>query len=268
MLTNKQLFLSIIVALIIIACADSSDPIRKETQGWTAEQIYNGAETAVNKGEYARAIKLYNVLEYRYAGSNYAPTGLLHLSYAYYQNDQIEQALNILNRFMQIYPTHPNMDYALYLEGFINYRNDNGLLSKYTKQDLSERDNKVIYAAYNAFNKLVTNYPNSRYSFDARDKMNRLIAALARAELYKASYYMTIKAYLAAISRANNIIVNYPNSDLVEEALAIQSEAYHNIGEESISTSLNKVLAINFPHSIYLNKSWHNQGIAWYAIWH
>jgi len=261
------MFILGILTFFLISCSDSEDPIRAETKGWSVQKLYSEASTALEKKSYSRAIKLYQVLESTYPYGVYSQQGMLDLAYAYYQNDQPELALPTIDQFMDTYPTNSNMDYALYLKGYINYKNDNGLLSRFTGQDLSERDPKSLQEAYKSFNQLVTAYPNSKFTPDARDRMNRLITALARGEIYRARYYMGVKAYLAAIGRSQNVITNYPNTPFVEEALAIQVIAYANLGQMYLSQETKKVLALNFPNSTYLKQPWTYQDIAWYAFW-
>jgi outer membrane protein assembly factor BamD len=175
--------------------------------------------------------------------------------------------LAMLDQFMVTYPVSKQMDYALYLKGYIYYKNDNGLLSRFTHQDLSERDPKGLKEAYKAFYELVTKYPNSKFKVDAEDKLNKLVTALARGEVYKARYYMNIKAYMAAINRAQVVIENYSHTTFVEEALAIQISAYKRLGQVTLSEQTFKVLKLNFPKSIYLAKPWEYQDMAWYAFW-
>lgn len=263
----KKALILVILSLFIAACSDSDDPVKEETRGWSVQKLYAAASAALAKKNYDRAIKLYSVLESTYPYGVYAQQGLLDIAYAYYQNDKPEEALPMIDEFIKTYPTNTNMDYALYLKGYINYKNDNGLLSGITGQDLAERDPKGAKEAFKAFTKLVKNYPNSRFTPDAKEKINSLVNALARGELYRSRYYMSIKAYLAAIGRSQNVISNYPNTPQVEEALAIQVQAYKNLGQVMLSDSVNKVLAINFPNSEYLKNAWENDDIAWFAFW-
>ncbi len=256
-----------ILSLFIAACSDSDDPIKEETRGWSVQQLYASASAALAKKSYDRAIKLYSALESTYPYGVYAQQGLLDIAYAYYQNDQPELALPMIDEFIKTYPTNTNMDYALYLKGYINYKNDNGLLSGFTGQDLAERDTKGAEVAFAAFTQLVNNYPNSRFTPDAKDKINRLVNALARGELYKARFYMSINAYLAAIGRSQNVITHYPNTPQVEEALAIQVTAYKKLGQDNLSNSVQKVLLLNFPKSDYTNHEWVYGDIPWYAFW-
>jgi outer membrane protein assembly factor BamD len=256
-----------ILAFFLISCSDSEDPVRAETRGWSVQKLYNEASLELSKKNYGRAIKLYNVLESTYPYGIYAQQGMLDLAYAYYQDDKPELALPTIEQFISTYPTNNNMDYALYLKGYINYKNDNGLLSRFSGQDLSERDPRGVIEAYKAFSQLVTKYPSSRFTPDAKDKINRLINALSRGEIYRARYYMNINAYLAAISRSQSVVVNYPNTPNVEEALAIQVAAYKALGQTKHSQDTAKVLALNFPRSKYNKEAWTYQDIAWYAFW-
>lgn len=257
-----------ILASFLWSCADSNDDsLKEQTKNWGVEKLYATANDKLLHKEYSKAIEYYKVLESTYPYGMYAEQGLLDLAYAYYQNDKAELALPTLDLFISTYPTNKNMDYALYLKGYINYKNDNGLLSKFTKQDLAERDSKGVEEAFKAFHELITKYPRSQYTPNARIKINQLVNALAKGELYRARYYMVIKAYLAAISRSENVVTNYPNTPYIEEALAIQFAAYKNLGKITLANDTKRILQLNFPHSQYLTKKWENQDMAWYKIW-
>ncbi len=216
---------------------------------------------------YNRAIKLYNVLESTYPYGVYAQQGLLELSYTYYQDNQTELAIPTIDQFIKTYPTNSNMDYALYLKGFINYKIDNGLFASFTRQDMSERDSKNIEEAYAAFSQLIQSYPNSEFVKDARIKNDLIVNMMARSEIYRARYYMNIKAYLAAINRAQNVIINYSQTSFLEEALAMQVFAYNQLSEKDLAKSTLDILRLNFPNSKYLYTNWQADEIPWYAIW-
>lgn len=264
----KNLLAIIVSSIVLVACAsDSLDPIRSEINGWTVEQVYQEASSELAKHNWNKAIKLYEVLEATYPYGKYAQQGMLDLAYAYYNSDTPELAIPEIDLFIRTYPTNQNMDYALYLKGYILYYSDNGLLSRFSKQDLSERDPKGLQDAYFSFAEIVNKYPDSKYVVDAKDKMNKLVNALARGELFRARHYMEIKAYLAGINRSQLLIKNYPNTIYVEEALAMQVVAYRELGELKLSQQTQDVLRLNFPNSQYLNKPWEYQGMPWYSFW-
>lgn len=261
--------IAIIVTFIaIVACSsDNLDPVREETKGWNVEKLYNEASTELGKHNWNKAIKLYEVLEATYPYGKYAQQGMLDLAYAYYNSDTPELAVPEIDLFIRTYPTNDNIDYALYLKGYINYYNDNGLLARFSKQDLSERDPKGLKDAYFAFAEIVNRYPDSKYVPDAKDKMNKLVNALARGELFRARHYMQIKAYIAAVNRTQQLIKNYPNTIYVEEALAMQSVAYRELGQLQLSNQAQQILQLNFPKSEYLTTPWVFQDMPWYSFW-
>jgi len=259
---------AVIVSLIVVGCAsDGLDSVREETKGWSVEKIYAEASAKLADHSWSKAIKLYEVLEATYPYGTYAQQGMLDLAYAYYNSDTPELAIPEIDMFIRTYPTNANMDYALYLKGYINYYNDNGLMARFSKQDLSERDPKGLRDAYAAFAEVVEKYPNSKYAPDSKDKMNKLVNALARGELFRSRHYMQIRAYLAAVNRAQLLIKTYPNTAYVEEALAIQVVAYRELGELTLSQQTQQVLAMNFPQSQYVKSPWVYQDMPWYTFW-
>jgi outer membrane protein assembly factor BamD len=260
--------IAVIVSLIVIGCAsDALDSVREETKGWSVEKIYAEASAKLADHSWSKAIKLYEVLEATYPYGTYAQQGMLDLAYAYYNSDTPELAIPEIDMFIRTYPTNANMDYALYLKGYINYYNDNGLMARFSKQDLSERDPKGLRDAYAAFAEVVEKYPNSKYAPDSKDKMNKLVNALARGELFRSRHYMQIRAYFAAVNRAQLLIKTYPNTAYVEEALAIQVVAYRELGELTLSQQTQQVLVMNFPQSQYVRSPWVYQDMPWYTFW-
>lgn len=263
----RLLFTVVILSLFLSACAsDEVDDLRKETKGYSVEKLYAAAHDELIKENWKKAISLYEILESTYPYGSYAQKCLLELAFAFYQDDQGDMALAQVDQFIRTYPTNDSMDYALYLKGYINFKNDKGLLSWLSRQDLSERDPLTLREGYSSFAELANRFPNSRYTPDAKVKMNLLIAALARGELYCARHYMQIKAYLAAINRAQNLITSYPNTEYVEEGLAIQMAAYKDLGDDKHSDEIRQVLALNFPNSEYLYKTWEMIDIPWYSF--
>ncbi|MFN8771162.1 MAG: outer membrane protein assembly factor BamD [Neisseriaceae bacterium] len=261
----RKLLLIVIILVVLASCADDSDPL--QVKGKSGEEIYTEANTALNNSTYDKAIKLYNALETSYPYGVYAQQGMLELSYAYYEYDQYENALATIDQFINTYPTNPNIDYALYLKGYINYRHDDSFFAKITKQDASELDPEGLRAAHKSFTELITQYPKSAYVSDAQNKINQIVMALAKSEIIKARYYMEIKAYLAAINRANTVITTYSTTNLVEEALAIEVVAYQELGMSMLSKDIYRVLALNYPNSKYLKNRWVYIEYPWYKIY-
>ena len=75
--------------------------------------------------------------------------------------------------------------------------------------------------------------------------MDYLINELARHELHIADYYLRIGAYIAAVNRAQDILVTYPNSPSTRDALNVMIKAYDAMGLTTLRDDTRRVLAQN-----------------------
>ncbi|MDO9053888.1 MAG: outer membrane protein assembly factor BamD, partial [Gallionella sp.] len=99
--------------------------------------------------------------------------------------------------------------------------------------------------SFNAFKALVTRFPNSKYTSDARVRMQYLANSLAKHELNIARYYQRRGAHIAALNRAQDILTLYPNSPSTRDALAIMVQAYDAMGMTELRDDARRVLASN-----------------------
>jgi outer membrane protein assembly factor BamD len=162
------------------------------------------------EGNYTRAIRLFETLEARFPYGRYAQQAILESAYANYRAGETATAVAACDRFIRTYPNHPNVDYAYYLKGLVNFREDQGLLGYVYELDLSEREPKGMRESFVAFKELVTKFPDSRYAQDATDRMRYLTNSLALYEVKVARYYLNRGAYLAAVNRAQSAIARLP----------------------------------------------------------
>lgn len=260
----KKYVAALLLTLGLAACA--TQETYDETRGWTVDHLYAEAHDELNSGNYTRAIKLYETLEARYPYGRFAQQAQMDLAYTHYKDGDPELAIAAADRFIRLHPSHPNIDYAYYLKGLVYYHDDASLMSKWTGQDMSERDPKASKEAYQAFRELVSRFPNSKYAPDATDKLNRLVNALGGYEMHVARYYMKRGAFLAAANRGQTVVKEYSNTPYVEEALAIMVAAYDKLGMKQLSEDSRRVLALNYPKSAYL-KGWSNGEMPWWKFW-
>lgn len=241
-----------IAVAALSACASVLDP----TKDWTAERFYEEAKSKMEAGAWADAIKNFEQLEARYPYGRYTEQAQLEVGYAQYKDNEPALALAAADRFIRLHPTHPNVDYAYYLKGIINFRNEKSLFHALfgMNEDMWDRDAKGARESYNAFRELTERFPNSRYAKDAAERMKYLIDAQARYEVHVAQYYLDRGAYVAAANRCKFALENYPRTPAVEAALGIQAKAYKLMGLAKLSDDTARVLRTNFPNSRYLKE--------------
>ena len=258
---------SLLAALLVALAACSSLSGEDETLGWSAQRLYGEAKDAQANRDWQKAIKYLEKLEARYPYGRYAQQAQLEVAYANWKDGERASAVAAADRFIKLYPNHPNVDYAWYLKGLVNFYELQGPLAWLTTPDMSDRDPKAAREAYFAFKEVVTRFPDSKYAEDSRARMRFLVNSLASNEVHVARYYMKRGAFLAAANRAQYAIEHYPQAPAVEEAMAILVKAYDSLGMPDLRDAADRVLLKNFPNSDYLKPGGKKAKVPWWRIW-
>ena len=240
-----------LVAFFAAACGLLPEA-KDETANWSADRIYRAAHDAMLEGNYTRAVKLFESLEARFPYGRYAQQAMLEGAYASYRASEIPNAISTLDRFVRTYPNHPNADYAYYLKGIVNFREDQGIFGYVYEFDLSERDPKAMKDSFAAFKELVAKFPDSRYTEDAQARLLYLSNALSMYEVHVARYYYNRGAYVAAASRAQASLVGYPKTPANEHALDVLTRSYDKLGLTQLSSDTHQIMERTYPNSGYL----------------
>jgi outer membrane protein assembly factor BamD len=244
-----------LLGLAVLAMALLTTGCRKDREfedERTATELYADAKKSLDNQAWDRAILTYKQLQTRYPFGRYTEQSMLDLSYAYYKAREPQNALSNLNRFIRTYPTHPNVDYAYYLKGLVNFEENMGFLERMMPNRVHDRDQSAARDAFNDFNELIRRYPDSRYVADARQRMVFLRNNLAAYEVAVASYYMRRKAYVAAAARSRYALENYPGTPEIADALVVMHKAYVALDLPELAEGTMQVLESNYPDNYYV----------------
>jgi outer membrane protein assembly factor BamD len=255
--------LSLGFSLLLVGCS-SDDTKYDETRDWSAEKLYAEAKDELTGGNYKKAIGYYEKLEARYPYGKLAQQAQLEVAYAYYKDKDAVSSLAAADRFIKLHPNNPNVDYAYYLKGLVNFNEDLGLFGAISGQDLGERDPKAARESFEAFKELVTRFPDSRYAPDALLRMRYLVNALATNEVKTAEYYFRRKAYIAAVNRAQSVVTNYQQSPVIEQALVVIVKSYDQMGLPELRDDAERLLKLNFPNTQFSLTVLHKK--AWWQV--
>ncbi|WP_291009112.1 outer membrane protein assembly factor BamD [Hydrogenophaga sp.] len=253
-----------LAALVLAGCSTTPVDI---TAGWSPNRIYSEASDERDAGNYEKAITLYEKLEGRAAGTPLAQQAQLDKAYAHYKAGEPAQAQAAIDRFMRLHPASPALDYALYLKGLSSFNDNLGLFGSLAQQDLSERDQKAAKESFEAFKELVTRFPDSRYTPDARARMTYIVNSLAKSEVNVARYYYTRGAYVAAINRAQAALTSFVDAPALEEALYILVRSYDALGMTQLRDDAQRVLQASYPQSEYMAKGFKRNEGPWWKLW-
>jgi outer membrane protein assembly factor BamD len=251
---------------LLSGCGAFGDRLDQQ-KNWTVEQYYRYAKEELDSGNYGAAVRAYEALEARYPFGRYAQQAQLDIAYAYYRDNETAQAVAATDRFMKLHPNHQFVDYALYIKGLSYFKPDLGMFGELLNLDASERDPKALRESFEVFKDLVVRFPESRYAEDARSRMAYLVNSLAKHDVSVAKYYLNRGAYLAAVTRSQNVMQRYPQAPVNEEALVVTIQAYELMGKKELAEDTKRVLLKNFPKNNMVATSGLNQQKAWWKLW-
>lgn len=261
--TSRTTLLAALLATLALLAGCAGKETRDTKSG--ADQLYERAQAAMESSNYRNAISYYEALTARFPFSNQAKQAQLDLIYCYYKNGERESAIDAANQFERENPTHPRVDYALYMRGLATFTGESNVLTRFFRVDPARRPLDRALESFSAFSQLVQRYPDSIYAADARQRMVFLRNRLAEHENYVARYYYTRGAYLAAISRAQFAVESYSGAPAVADSLRIIIDSYRALGMADLAEDSRRVLAASFPAAAEQQAS--EEARPWYRFW-
>lgn len=223
------------------------------------ERMYEKAHKLLMGGDYRGAVRYYEALDARYPFSDEARQSRLDIIYAYYRSREQESAIDAADQFIRENPTHPRVDYAMYLRGLIYFERSPNFLERWFNTDLEQRPPQDVRRAFDAFEQLIKQHPQSIYAHDARQRMIYLRNRLADYEVYVAEHYLKRQAWVAAVDRSRYCIENYDGAPATRQALEIMISAYQGLGLNDLAERSQEVFALNYPNTKpvkHNKKSW------------
>ena len=234
--------LLIAVALALGACGSDPEPYVERP----VEDLYNGALNLLIAGEYPAAAREFDEVERQHPYSEWATRAQLMAAFAYYQNDDYDDAILAADRFIQLHPGHKDVAYAYYLIG----------QSYYEQISSVTQDQRMTELAGQAFTEVIRLFPNSEYGRDAQLKYELTDDHLAGKEMSIGRWYQQRNEWVAALKRFRSVVVEYQTTSHVPEALMRLTETYLALGVVSEAQTAAAVLGYNFPGSPWYEDSY------------
>jgi outer membrane protein assembly factor BamD len=253
----KILLINLIFSVLLSSCSywegvfKEADP----TIGMSAAQIYGEGRAFLDAEDYPNAIMYFDILEARYPFGIYSTQSMLDLSYASYKSNLKAEAIVNADRFIRLYPNHPNVSYAYYLRALSNFNKDQNLITELLGQDPSKYDVSKLRQSFDDFSVIVNKFPNTKYAKDSRNRLLYIKNKMAANELYIAKYYIKRSAHIAAIERIKYLLTNYNGTPSTEEGLLILIESYKYLKMNDLASDTARVLKENYPNYMIVNKN-------------
>ncbi|MCB1782425.1 MAG: outer membrane protein assembly factor BamD [Alphaproteobacteria bacterium] len=240
----KKSLLSLCLILSLTACASGKDNKPEETA--PADELYKKASTAMSDENYAEATRYFEEVERQHPYSEYSMKAQLQGAYASYLDQRYDDAITALDRYIELHPGAPDVDYAYYLKAMCYYEQISDV----------RRDQEMTIEALKSLNTLINRFPQSKYARDAELKRDLTMDHLAGKEMEVGRYYLNRGQINAAINRFRNVVINFQTTTHTPEALHRLVEAYMTLGLRQEALQVAAVLGYNYPGSEWYERSY------------
>ena len=225
-----------VIAASLGACSKNKDADYKEQSVY---EIYSQALGYLEEGRYKEAASYFDEVERQHPYSVWATKAKLMSAYSQYQNNKYDDAVTALDRFIAVHPGNRDIAYAYYLKALCYYEQIADV----------QRDQSLTRKALDALQEILTRFPGTTYSRDARLKIDLTRDHLAGKEMAIGRFYERRAQFLAAINRFKVVVDQYGDTTHSPEALERLTESFMALGlvEEAQKTAA--VLGYNYPGS-------------------
>ena len=260
--TSKNICIALIGLVILLGCSARQEMDNRST----AEVVYEKAKNSMEGGSYRNAANYLEILVSSFPFSNQSKQAQLDLIYSYYKSADFESAVDEARQFEKENPTHPRVDYALYMRGLSLFEGQHKFYHDFFNVDLTQRPPAKTEESFSVYAQLIRRYPNSIYVADAQQRMIFLRNRLAKYENHVAIHYMERGAYVAAINRAKYSIEQYNGAPATVESLRIIAESYEKLGMLDLADTAKDIYRANIDQNISETKIL-DEKKPWYKFW-
>lgn len=208
--------------------------------------LYTAAKDKLDKRQYKVAAALFDEVERQHPYSIWARRAQLMGAFSYYLDQDYTKSIQSAQRFLSVHPGNRDAPYAYYLIA----------LGYYEQISDVTRDQKITDQAQQALGELIRRYPNSRYTADARLKLDLVRDHLAGKEMEVGRYYEERGMWLSASLRFRKVVDEYQTTLHTPEALMRLTECYLALGVPDEAEKAAAVLGVNYPGSDWYDRAY------------
>jgi outer membrane protein assembly factor BamD len=204
--------------------------------------LYRKATNEINHARYEVGRLTLQTLINTYPDSEYLSRAKLEIANSYFSEGGVSgltQAEAEYKDFITFFPTAPEAPEAQYRVGMAHFR----LMAK------ADRDQTEAKLADAEFKEFLLKYPDSPLITRVKGRLRQTQEVLAEGDYYTANYYYTHGAYLAARSRFQEIVDNYPNFSGGDAALYYEGQSLERLRRAKEASPYYAHVITDFPLS-------------------
>lgn len=211
----------LVVALVSAVAACSSAPKQQQaagkTLGGTDEQIFLG-----------------DTIE-----KNYDPNVILKRAEAFFEKEDYPEAIIEYQHFMDLHRVHVLAPYAQFKLAESHFKMVKTI----------DRDPDPINRSLQAYEKLLKDYPGSKWESQALDRIRNANEFIAQGHMFVGKFYYRREAYLAAAHRFETVASKYAELGVAGDALYYLALTYADLGAKDWAQEKLALLAQRYPNN-------------------
>ncbi len=237
---------AVVLAAGLAACG-TGDDAPSNLQGYAPEEILERGNYELEVQDNPdTALRMFTELERLHPYSEWAQEALIRQAYANHRQEEYDDARAAAQRYVELFPTGPDADYATYLIA----------LSYYDQIEAVGLDQGLTTDALRALQDVFERYPDSEYARTAEMKFDLAFDHLAAKEMEVGRYYLRRGHYNASTNRFRTVVENFETSTHTPEALHRLVEAYVALGLTDEAQTAAAILGHNFRGSEFYDDSY------------
>jgi outer membrane protein assembly factor BamD len=198
----KKIAVLVLITLFAAGCAKTKTPQIAADIATSDEALFREGEKYVKKDREKARLYFRQVID-SFPKSFYAQRAKLAIADSYYdEGDEGNMLLaaSEYREFVSLYPASPSAPYAQYRIA----------MTFYQKAAKPGREQTKTVQAIAEFKKVLALFPLSEEAKQARDKITECEDRYAEHLFLIAEFYFKTEAYVATVTRLNEILTNYP----------------------------------------------------------
>lgn len=228
----SRFFYILFFALVLTSCSEFQKALKSED----IKTKYEVAEKLYDSGKYMKAIRLFEQIATSYRGKPQAQKMFYMYADALYKTKQYYTAGYQFESFAAGYPASEKLEEALFMSAKSYYQ----LSPRYSLDQVD------TYKALDKLQSFIDRFPNSQFMPEANQLVKELREKLELKAFEIAKQYHTTAEYFgdynAAITTLDNFIVDYPGTNLKEDALFYKFDASYQLAINSVQQKMEERL--------------------------
>jgi outer membrane protein assembly factor BamD len=223
MFKNPRLFF-VCFAVITVILTSSCSQYKKVLKGTDIKLKYTTAVTLYNKGDFHRAMQLFDELLIYYRGSDTSEMINYYYAQCYFGDRDFLQAGFYFTKFTSTFPTSKYAEECQYMSAYCQYMYS-------PKYNL---DQTISIDAIKEFQMFINAYPKSDKVPKCNELIDELRGKLERKAFEIAKLYYKIESYQSAVIAFKNLLKDFPDSKYLEVSYYYILLSYYNYAMESV----------------------------------